>query len=96
MIPFGPTLYRASVLLFLAIPIGFLPPAAAQPPPDQSSVLESVRYPRFNTSASYPTSFALKLRTGQAAEGGFSAPGVGNGLNTLGTGTSWDVDDVIE
>ena len=96
MIPFRPTLYRASVLLFLAIPIGFLPPAAAQPPPDQSSVLESVRVSALLYIGKLPDFICTQITHRTSSRAGFSAHGVGNGLNTLGTGTSWDVNDVIE
>ena len=94
MIPFRPTIYRASVLLFLAIPIGFLPPAAAQPPPDQSSVLESVRVSALLYIGKLPDFICTQIthRTSRAA---FSAP-IGQGLNSNAAGTRWDVDDVIE
>jgi hypothetical protein len=96
MIPFRPTLYRASVLLLLTIPIGFMPPAAAQPPPDQSSVLESVRVSALQYIGKLPDFICTQITHRTSSRAGFSATGVGNGLNTLGSGTSWDVNNVIE
>jgi hypothetical protein len=96
MIPLRPTLCRASVLLFLAIPIGFLPPASAQPPPDQSTVLESVRVSALQYIGKLPDFICTQITHRTSSRAGFSAPGVGNGLNTLGTGTSWDINNVIE
>jgi hypothetical protein len=94
MIPFRPTLCHASVLLFLAIPIGFLPPASAQPPPDQSSVLESVRASSLQYVGTLPDFICTQIthRTSRAA---FSAP-IGRGLNSSAAGSRWDVDNVIE
>jgi hypothetical protein len=96
MIPFRRTLYRASVLLLLAIQINFLPRAAAQPPPDQSSVLESVRVSALQYIGKLPDFICTQITRRTSSRAGFSAPGVGNGLNTLGTGTSWDINNVIE
>jgi hypothetical protein len=96
MISFRPAVYCASVLLFLAIPIGFVPPAAAQPPPDQSSVLESVRESALQFIGKLPDFICTQITHRTSSRAGFSAPAVGNGLNTLGSGTSWDVNDIVE
>lgn len=96
MIPIRPTLYRTSVLLFLAIPNGFLPPATAQPPPDQSSVLESVRVSALQYIDKLPDFICTQVTHRTSNGTGFSATGVGNGLNTLGSGTSMDVNNVTE
>lgn len=96
MIPFRSNLYRASVLLVLAIPIGFLPSAAAQPPPDQASVLESVRVSALQYIDKLPNFICTQITHRTSSKAGFSAKGVGNGLNTLGGGILWEVNDVIE
>jgi hypothetical protein len=96
MIPFRPALCHASVLLLLAIPIGFLPPVAAQPPPDQSSVLESVQVSALQYIGKLPDFICTQITHRTSSRPGFSAPGVGNGLNTLGFGTSTEVNNVVE
>lgn len=94
MITFRRTFCRASLLLFLAIPIGSLSTAYAQPPPDQSSVLESVRQSALLYTGKLPDFICTQIthRTSTAA---FSAP-IGRGLNSSAAGTRWDVDDLIE
>lgn len=94
MIPFRSTPYCAVVVLFVAIPIGVLPSAAEQPPPDQSSVLRSVRESALQYINKLPDFICTQIthRTSRAA---FSAP-IGRGLNPQAAGTKWDVDDVIE
>ena len=94
MITFRRTFRRASLLLFLAIPIGSLSTACAQPPPDQSSVLESVRQSALLYTGKLPDFICTQIthRTSTAA---FSAP-IGRGLNSSAAGTRWDVDDIVE
>jgi len=91
---FRPTLYRAIVLLFLAILTGSLSTAYPQPPPDQPGVLESVRVSALQYTGKLPDFICTQIthRTSTAA---FSAP-IGRGLNSNAAGTRWDVDDVVE
>jgi hypothetical protein len=96
MILFRPTHYRASILLFLAIPIGFLPPASAQPPPDQSSVLESVRASALQYIGKLPDFICTQVTHRTSSRAGFSVTGDGIGINHSSVRSPTDVNDVIE
>ena len=96
MISFRPAVYCASVLLFLAIPIGFVPPAAAQPPPDQSSVLESVRESALQFIGKLPDFICTQITHRTSTRAGYVRPGTGYASNIAGYSGSMDVNDVIE
>src|ERR1035441_9843784 len=96
MIPFRPTLYRASVLFVLTIPIGSLLPAAAQPPPDHSSALESVRASALQFIGKLPDFICTQITHRKSTRAGYARPGTGYASNIAGYGGSMDVNDVIE
>lgn len=95
MTSFRPTLDRTSVLLLLVVSISFLLAAAEQPPADQANVLESVRVSALQYIDKLPDFICTQITHRTSSGTGFSVSGVGNGLNTLGSGISRDFNDVI-